>query len=486
MLSPLARAKWGFASAAHLLNRAGFGGPPKQIDQLASLGLEKAVDQLVKFDQNPDLTSPPAWTKPDSDRVKESQEFRKASLEERKELQKVRRRMQRNHMTELRHWWLNRMVSTSHPLQEKLTLFWHGHFATSVQKVKDASLMWRQNDLFRRQGAGEWLALLTEVAKDPAMLVWLDQGQSRKENPNENFAREVMELFTLGEGQYTEKDVTEAARAFTGWAYERADQRFVVRPRWHDAGTKTILGQSGYWTGNDVLKLVVSQPNAPEFITQKLWNFFAGQPPSAELSQALASEFVRHGQEIRPWLMTVFRSEEFYSPTVMRQQVKSPVFWLVNSARILQRELPPAEATNNLLRLMGQELFAPPNVKGWDGGLAWITTNNLLTRYNSAEYLVSGENPLNYATNRTKKGPNQPRRLPLAGAVRLDAWLEEEDWVDPEHLLRTLETRLFQAPLREKQRANVREYLASRTPLDTTDILHAIRLLMSTPDFQLT
>lgn len=158
----------------------------------------------------------------------------------------------------------------------------------------------------------------------------------------------------------------------------------------------------------------------------------------------------------------------------------------MNSARILQRELPPAEATNNLLRLMGQELFAPPNVKGWDGGLAWITTNNLLTRYNSAEYLVSGENPLNYATNRAKKGPNQPRRLPLAGAVRLDAWLEEEDWVDPEHLLRTLETRLFQAPLREKQRANVREYLASRTPLDTTDILHAIRLLMSTPDFQLT
>ncbi len=486
MLISLPRPRWGFSTAAHLLNRAGFGGSPSEIRQIEALGMDEAVERLLAYDDNPVLTETPDWTKPDFDRAAERQAFRKATPAERKELQKTQRRSERERMTELRQWWLNRMMSTPHPLQEKLTLFWHGHFATSVQKVKDAYLMWQQNNLFRRNGSGDWFTLLSAVSKDPAMLVWLDQGQSQKENPNENFAREVMELFTLGEGQYSEQDVTEAARSFTGWAYDRAEQRFVIRPRWHDVGIKTVLGKSGNWSGNDVLKMIIEQPMAPRFITQKLWTYFVGHPPSEELGEALSKEFVRHKQQFRPWLRTVFRSEAFYASSVMRQQVKSPVFWLVNSARILQRKLPPNEASNNLLRLMGQELFAPPNVKGWDEGLAWITTNNLLARYNSAEYLVSGENPLRIPAGKAQKKGSPPRRLPLTGAVQLDSWLEEEDWVDAEHLLNTLEIRLFQTKLREKQRASVREYLASRLPLDTVDILHAIRLLMSTPDFQLT
>src|SRR5439155_17933708 len=215
----------------------------------------------------PDSTANPSWAKPDPDRAKKAKELmelrRKAkngSEADRKELEAKFRELMRNqvrsqaqHLVELRRWWLDRMANGPRPLQEKLTLFWHGHFATSVQKVRDAYLMWLQNDTFRRNAAGNWLTLLTEVTKDPAMLIWLDQTQSRKAHPNENYAREVMELFSLGEGHYTEKDITEAARALTGWSYDPVDQVFVYRQFTHDEGEKSVLGRTGYLDGADVL-----------------------------------------------------------------------------------------------------------------------------------------------------------------------------------------------------------------------------------------
>ena len=273
-----------------------------------------------------------------------------------------------------------------------MTLFWHGHFATSSEKVRDAYLMWLQNDLFRHQATGNWLTLLTAVAQDPAMLVWLDQGQSRKEHPNENFAREVMELFTLGEGHYTEKDVTEAARALTGWSYDRLNQEFIERPRQHDEGEKTFLGRTGNLTGADVLEQIVAQPQAARFITAKLWTFFAGETPSDALTAALADAFRQSGNNFKPLLTTMFSSREFYSDSVIRSQVKSPVQWLVGSVRVLERGSVFAPVICfGLTRNLGQDLFAPPNVKGWDGGLSWITTSNLLARYNDAALLVEGD-----------------------------------------------------------------------------------------------
>jgi len=324
------------------------------------------------------------------------------------------------------------------------------------------------------------------------MLVWLDQGQSRKDHPNENFAREVMELFTLGEGHYTEKDVTEAARAMTGWAYDRRDQEFIERPRAHDTGVKTFLGKTGNFNGNDILAMIVAQPQSARYISAKLWNYFAGESPSDELLTALAADFRNSGNDFKPLLKTMFRSREFYADSVIRNQVKSPVQWLVGSVRVLERELPPPFVCFALTRNLGQDLFAPPNVKGWDGGLSWITTNNLLARYNEAALLVEGDptvlkgmalgGPNGGAGG---MGPNRLRNLRLR-SVNVDRILTEEQRKDKAALVAALEKRLLQSKLRGKQEKAMQDYLDSQTTLDDTAILGAIRLMMSTPEYQLT
>ncbi|MGN6643934.1 MAG: DUF1800 domain-containing protein, partial [Verrucomicrobiota bacterium] len=386
--------------------------------------------------------------------------------------------------------WINRMVKGPRPFKEKMTLFLHGHFATSAEKVRDAYYMWRQNELFRRLATGSWLQMLLEVGKDPAMLIWLDQAQSRKEKPNENFAREVMELFTLGEGHYTEKDIGEGARALTGWSLDREQQKFVERPRFHDQGIKTILGRTGDFDGDDFLKIIVEQPQAAVFITAKLWSFFAGEMPSPELNAALAAEFRRSGNTFKPVLRTMFLSEEFYSPSIIRHQVKSPVQWMVGTARMLECELPPPLATTNLLRSQGQDLFAPPNVKGWDGGLAWITTNTLLTRYNEAAALTEGDVSVLAGMAKGKK-PGKDQRIQKQlqkmriGGVNVEKILTEEQRADKEALLIALQERLLQTRLKDKQEVTLRDYLNAKGELDESEIRGAIRLIMSTPDYQL-
>src|SRR5687767_3091380 len=249
MLRALSPSQWNYVTAAHLLNRAGVGGRPAEIEAAVKLGLARTVERLINFESEPEASTNPDWAKADPERFKRLKEYRDAAPEKRKEMQRMQQREQRDQLVELRQWWLQRMASGQRPLQEKLTLFWHGHFATSAQKVKDAYLMWKQNDIFRRNAAGNWLVMIEQVSKDPAMLIWLDQAQSRKQHPNENFAREVMELFALGEGNYTERDVTEAARALTGWSFDRVTQKFQYRLQFHDSGEKTIFGKTGNFTG---------------------------------------------------------------------------------------------------------------------------------------------------------------------------------------------------------------------------------------------
>src|SRR5438105_407023 len=207
-----------------------------------------------------------------------------------------------------------------------------------------------------------------------------------------------MELFTLGEGHYTENDITEAARALTGLVYDRLRQESDFRPFIHDSGLKTVLGRTGQLTWLDVLNQIIAQPQAARFISAKIWRFFASEELADELLAALAETFRRAGNQFKPLLRAIFRSEEFYADTVIRTQVKSPVQWLIGSIRMLEHELPPAPVCANLLSNLGQDLFAPPNVKGWDGGLGWITTNSLLARYNQAEKLVYGKNQLQVDT----------------------------------------------------------------------------------------
>ncbi len=495
MLKALPGKKWNYDAAAHLLNRAGFGGAPAEIEHLAKLGPEQAVDYLVDFEKIPDETPNPDWAKPDPTRAERYRKAQNSDPEVRRQMIQEEQKNQRLRIVELKHWWLARMATGPRPLQEKMTLFWHGHFATSVEKVKDAYLMWRQNDVFRQKGTGNWLELLTAVAKDPAMLVWLDQAQSRKEHPNENFAREVMELFTLGEGHYTEKDVTEAARALTGWTYDRADEVFDERPRFHDDGVKTVLGHTDNLKGDDVLAIIVEQPQAGRFITAKLWNYFAGEQPGEEVVKSLAEVFRGSGNDFKPVLKTIFRSEAFYSDAIVRNQVKSPVQWLVGSVRVLERDLPGPFICFGLTKNLGQELFAPPNVKGWDGGLSWITTNNLLAPYNEAANQDEGDlNMLRTTQAVTIHGPNagagmmenRPGGNFRLERVDVEKILTAEERTDKNKLVAALEKRLLQSKLRGQQEQTLRDYLAAQTSLNDETILNAIRLMMSTPEYQLT
>lgn len=488
ILSPLPAARWNYATAAHLLNRAGFGGAPAEIASLQARGLDGAVSHLLNFSAARVPFQEPDWAKPDPQRGEKLKALRNAPATQRQTLRREAQQQQRKHLLELHHTWLLRMHAEGAPLQEKLTLFWHGHFATSAQKVKDAGLICRQNDLFRRHAAGHWPSLLNAITTDPAMLLYLDQADSKPGQPNENYARELMELFSLGEGHYSEQDVSEAARALTGLAYDRVHQVATHRRRLKDARPKTLFQETGDFDEKDVVRLITRQPAAAPFITGKLWNFFAGTDPSPALAAALATEFRRVDQQFSPFLVTLFRSAAFYAPEVQRRQIKSPVQLLIGACRHLERDLPPAPIAHNSLRMLGQELFNPPNVKGWDGGIAWINTNTLLTRHNLALLLTTGENPLP-AMGKVSKAPRtrSARARPLpASAVSVDQLFAAADRQSPESLVSAVERRLFQGRTSEQDRAALLKYVVAQGELDAQDLLGLLRLAMCTPDYQLT
>lgn len=287
--------------------------------------------------------------------------------------------------------WLYRMIFTSHPLAERMTLFWHNHFATSNVKVQSPLLMQRQNDLFRAHALADFRALVTAVGRDPAMLIWLDSTINRKAKPNENYAREVMELFTLGRGHYTENDIREAARAFTGWFVVR--DQFQEMPRQHDGGTKSILGQTGNWSGDDVPGILLKQPACARFVCGKLYRDFVSETdaPSEGLIAPLASAFRDSGYQIENPVEMILRSNLFFDASSRRRRVKSPVEFAVGTIRaleILRPTVPTAALAEACLR-MGQSLYAPPSVAGWDAGPGWINSTAMLARANLALGLLS-------------------------------------------------------------------------------------------------
>jgi uncharacterized protein (DUF1800 family) len=494
MLKALPATRWDYDTAAHLLNRAGFGGPPAAIEKLADLNPDDALSTLVDYERIPDPTPDPIWAKPDPEGVRRLRdEAKNATPDERRKLYQQEMRVQFQRLMELRGWWLNRMAKGPRPLQEKMVLFWHGHFATSFEKVRNAYYMWRQNGLFRHLATGNWQELLTFAGKDPAMLIWLDQAESRRPHANENFAREVMELFTLGIGNYTEKDVTEGARALTGWSLDRLNQKYVYRPFFHDNGVKTFLSRTGNLNGDDVIRIIVEQPATAQFITARLWNFFAGQPPSNELNDALAAVFRENGNNFKPFLRVMFRSAEFYDPAIVRNQVKSPVQWLVGTARVLECDLPPPLICEGILRRLGQDLFVPPNVKGWDGGISWITTTTLLDRYNTAAILVQGADipktrleTMQQMNQMTASQPGQPTERVHVGGVDVEKILSPDERADKNRLVAALQHRLLQSVLKGDQQKVLSDFFNVRARLDDADIRAAIRLVMCTPEYQVT
>lgn len=401
--------------ARHLLERAGFGGPPEQVAALARMGLAAAVDLLVDGEgaDAADLLAPAA----DPDIIKPLEPAERAeAIRARRDndtaaLERLRvRRLQamaedRAQMDRLASWWLARMIATPSPLREKMTLLWHSHFAANHRTVGDSYLMLQQNELFRRHATGNFGALAMEIVRDPAMLRFLDNHTNRKGKPNENLARELMELFTLGEGHYTEGDIKDAARALTGYSFEDNDFEYLGRS--HDDGAKTILGQQGRWNGEDLVRILLRQPACPRFVAWKLYRHFVADVeempsvggPARTVIESLAQALTRSGYELRPVLKTLFMSRHFYDSAVMGGMIKSPAQLVVGAARVLGSPVRDVGLLHDGMRMMGQRLFEPPSVAGWETGRAWINTSTLFVRQNLCTYLITGRLPYGSGRN---------------------------------------------------------------------------------------
>src|SRR5437867_5186390 len=402
-LTPIAPSDWNYDFAAHLLERAGFGGTPEEIEALARLTPSEAVRRLVYF-QNIENNLPPfdhsGVHDPGLEPFPESRPAVTKLAKEKGEALGIKvkpggdRPIQpivnkffywlRASVLETQrvaYWWANRMLQTRHPLEEKMALFWHGHFAVNEAKIRDYRKTLGQLELFQKKGTGNFHDLLVAVAQDPAMLSFLDAGVNVKGAPNENFAREIMELFTMGVGNYSEKDVREAARAFTGWNY--VDLQFVVHKEQHDDGPKTFLGTTGNLDGVDVIDIILKQPVTARFIAGKIYRFFVRQELTPELQEKLGTVLRNNGYKIGPLLETIFLSRDFYSPASVGTQIKSPVQLAISTFRKLGlTEVPGVPDFNVATGTLGQRLFSPPTVAGWGEGRAWMTPGLLLERAN--------------------------------------------------------------------------------------------------------
>jgi len=395
MLTPFQGSQWNYEKAAHLLNRIGFGGTPSEIESARAQGLDAILRQLVNSDDEPDKVPVPSWAHPQNlKEIRAALQALKEGSPERKERMREMQEMQAAQTLELRHWWLKRMMTAKNPLREKVTLFWHGHFATSIQKVNNCYWMWLQNETLRRNALGNFKSLTRQMSRDPAMMIYLDLQESRKEHPNENWARELMELFTVGIGHYTEEDIRESARAFTGYRLDNTTQDFQFAANQHDNTQKTFMSKTGAWDGDDVIDILMEQPACAEFVAAKLWRFFVEDEPPRKVVSAVAARLRAEKYEIRPVLREIFSSAEFFSRSAMYSHIKSPIEFLIQTTKLLESELPPPRVVQNAMVQTGQLLFAPPNVKGWDGGRTWISPSTLLFRYNFAGYLVSGDPPI--------------------------------------------------------------------------------------------
>jgi len=295
-------------------------------------------------------------------------------------------------LQEMREWWVTRMIKTRRPLQEKLVLFWHGHLVSGRPDARLSENLFAQNELFRRMALGNFKELIVAISKDPAMLEYLDNESNRRGRPNENYARELLELFTMGIGNYTEQDVKEAARAFTGWTRRAYD--FYFDARQHDDGPKTFLGRTGNLDGGDVVNIIFEHPATARFLPRRLFEFFAYLRPDESLVEELADLFRRSDFTVAPLMRTILTSRAFYSERAMRSQVKSPAQLVVGTARLLDVDSTVSPQQIRAMDLMGQALFYPPNVGGWPRGESWITTATLFFRYNFSNLpLVGGRMP---------------------------------------------------------------------------------------------
>ncbi len=352
---PTAPRDWTRQHAAHLYRRAAFGGTLPEIDAAHRNGIEPTLDSLFDFSREPDFS---------------------------KEMATAGRLVSGgNDSSGLASWWLHRMTHTPSPLLEKMTLFWHGHFATGAGKVNDARAMLRQNELLREHALSNFGPLVHQISRDVAMLVYLDSEDNRKTRPNENYARELMELFCLGTGNYSEQDIKEVARAFTGWEIRRGKFRF--NPYQHDSGSKSFLGETGVFDGDDAIDIVLNQDAAARFIARKLIRFFVfeDRPVPDSLAEPIARTLREHDLHIGTAVRQILGSQIFFSDQAIGQKIKSPVELSIGFLRFFGATVNMQFLRQRLERL-GQLPLYPPNVKGWDGGKTWINASTVLARAN--------------------------------------------------------------------------------------------------------
>ncbi|MCP3920912.1 MAG: DUF1800 domain-containing protein [bacterium] len=370
-----AKLEWDARAAEHLFNRAGFGARPAEIRRWVEAGPEALVEHLLA----PRGSEPFYVEDPEGD-VERLREMRKVSGDERRRLRQLARQKDRRQYQAFLEWWVERLITADDPLRERMTLFWHGLLTSSFQTVKRSRWMIDQNQLFRDNATGSYATLLKAILKDPAMLRYLDNNTNKKGKPNENLAREVMELFSLGEGHYTESDVKEAARALTGHSFQPGGTyRFFARR--HDYGPKDILGARGRHDASDLADILLAQEQCARYIAGRLIHYFEGVEPEAQRLERYAALLRDGGYELEPLLRTLFLDPDFYREDIIGARVASPIDFLVGSMRRLGTRIRPQFVVLGAA-MLGERLGDPPNVKGWEGGEAWISTSTLMMRGN--------------------------------------------------------------------------------------------------------
>jgi len=367
----------------HLLARTSFGVTQKDLSRcLKDQNYETSIENLLLFSNMKKSEETPYFAK---DLIRPSRRLKDVNATERSALKKelVKQKI------DIRLWWFNKMLTTNTPFEEKMVLFWHNHFASKLEKVVQPSLMYRQNQLFRKYALGNFGELLHKVVEDPAMLIFLDNRSNKKTHPNENLGRELLELFTIGEGHYTEKDIKEVSRTLTGYGIDYKYD-FEFKKQIHDDGEKNIFGNKGNYDAHQMIDIVLQQDATAEFIVKKLWKSFIGERYEENEVKRLAKIFRKNNYELKPLLRALFISPSFTDPSIKGKMIKSPVDFVVGTLRSLNNTDLDRRVAYLYIRKLGEDLFDPPNVKGWPGGNSWINAHTLLLRKDFLERVVRG------------------------------------------------------------------------------------------------
>ncbi|MEH6455198.1 MAG: DUF1800 domain-containing protein [Cocleimonas sp.] len=396
----------GFEDARHLVSRTGIGSEWETISRFQNLTRQQAINYLFNS-RDMKLPAPPAMT------AWPKMAALRGNMSRRKNI----KRISRVEGKALQQWWVKHLLVTKSPFLERMTLFWHNHFPSTIKKTTQASMLHQQNLMLRTNAFGNFGQMLHNISRDPAMLLYLDGHVSTKDEPNENFARELLELFTIGIGNYKEVDMREAARAFTGWGIDVRNGRFRFNPAEHDTGVKTFLGKRGNLKGEDIINILLAHPKTADTIAKKMWREFINiSRPDQRVINQWASVFRNSGYDIKVLLNQVLNSKEFWAKSNRGALIKSPIEITIGTLRTLPYTLRRGNLAHNL-NIMGQGVFAHPSVKGWSGGKSWISTQSILRRNSMMTNLTSGN------LNERKNGGGMASKMPDVNPQQLQQWL---------------------------------------------------------------